>query len=147
MTVNSKKHLKKAAVALSAVALVGTSGCSVVNRVAKQLEGEWDITSWIQDGYDYMDYYQSASLDFGAAEDGEGEFDWMWTDGAGDSYQIEGDFDLNEDATEIDLSGSLSLFGYTIPFNGSFDLEIDGDNLDLDGSFGGYATTVVAERQ
>jgi len=147
MTVNSKKHLKQAAIAMSAVALVGTSGCSVVNRVSKQLEGEWDITSWVQDGYDYMTYYQSASLDFGAAEEGEGDFDWNWTDGAGDSYQLEGEFELNDDATEIDLDGEITVYSISIPVSGSFDLEIDGDDLDLDGTFSGYATTIQAERQ
>jgi len=147
MTVKSKKHLKQAAIAMSAVALVGSSGCSVVNRVSKQLEGEWDITSWVQDGYDYMTYYQSASLDFGAAEDGEGDFDWNWTDGAGDSYTIEGEFELNDDATEIDLDGALNIGTYSIPAIASFDLEIDGDDLELDGNVNNYSTTIQAERQ
>jgi len=136
--------LKKAAIALSAAALVSSTGCSVVNRVSKQLEGDWDIQSWEVEGYDYMTYFQSATIDFGSAEDGEGDFDWDWTDGAGDRYGFDGEFELNDDATEIEMDGSYSTYSFQL----DFDLEIDGDDLELDGTgIDGYSWKVEAERQ
>jgi len=144
MTQPSKKHLRTAAIALSTAALLQSTGCSVVNRVSKQLEGDWEIESWIIDGYEYMNYFQSAELEFGSAEEGEGDvtFDVIGEDN--DRYIFDGEFELNDEADEMDMD--LTYDGYTE--NLSFDLEIDGDDLELDGrGFGNYTWKIEAERQ
>jgi len=105
-----------------------------------QLEGEWDVTSYTQDGTELMDaFIQAFTMDFGEYEGGEGDvrFTYNYTDGSSDV--INGFYTVNEDNETL-----------RVEFDGEVDrLDIDvltDDDLELSGVIDGINNIIKADR-
>lgn len=80
------------------------TSCDPVNALARNLAGEWQITSYLIDGNEQVgNTYQSIQYDFSGYNGTQGTFTFTSIDQKGDRLVREGNYQLNEEGTQIDL--------------------------------------------
>ena len=127
----------------SAVLFVFTllfTSCSKEVRLANNLEGDWNVTSFFIDGESEFEYITKFIMTYEEydKDSSEGDFEWLITED-GDTELLSGEYSLNEDADEIELIVDGELV--------EFDIELDGDNLEFEGMIDGEPFKIKAERE
>lgn len=121
------------------VALLGSS-CSPENVTARRLEGDWDIASFRFDGTEAIGAGISlATMEFEEYDGEEGDFNFVIIYEAGGTETFSGDYSLNADGDELDLT-------YTDGTIESYDLTLEDDDLEMSGNFDGTRVDIEAER-
>jgi hypothetical protein len=115
------------------------------DKLANNLEGEWKVKSLTSDGEELIGTeISSFKIEFEDYDSGdrEGDLNWniVYTDGSSDV--ISGEYEVDEDSKEVEMTLTES----GIPFSYEFDVELDGDDLTLSGNLDGSATVFKAER-
>lgn len=136
------QKLKSLLPALTALILLGSlSSCK--EKLYDQLEGDWDVTSYVIDdeeniGGDITTF--TMEFDDYDADAEEGEFTWkiVYDDGMIESESGVYEVDLDDDTVTL----TFESLGLTV----EFDLEINGDNLEMSGNLLGSDATIEAER-
>lgn len=128
------------ALALAFFASLTLSSC-VKDKIARDLEGTWNVTSYNEDGVELVgDIITDFEMEYEEYDSEEQEGECTWTISVtGASETINGVYEVDQEKAEL-----------TITFdNGetaTFDIEIDGDNLELSGEAFGANADVEAER-
>ena len=103
--------------------------------INNRLEGDWEVESFRVDGVEFVPAsINSFDMEFDKQGPMDGEFQWDLTSTNGNSQRFEGDYEIENSGTEIDLEGD------------EMDIEIDGDELRLEGTIDGEAWEIRAER-
>lgn len=116
------------------------SSC-VKDKIARDLEGTWNVTSYEEDGTELIgDIVSSIEMEYDDYDTEEQTGDCTWTVSIpGATEKINGTYEVDQDKAEL-----------TVDFeNGesaTFDIEIDGDELTLSGTAFGVDAEVEAER-
>lgn len=87
---------------LLSMSLLLTS-CDPVNALAKNLAGDWKITSFLLDGEEQIGNYQYIEYRFGAYNGDQGTFNFTSVQKDGSELVRKGDYQLNEEGTQLDL--------------------------------------------
>lgn len=108
-------------------------------KAIDMLEGSWVITSYIEDGDDYLDDF-FMELEFKEYKTNNGRFKWSFYDG----YEVgllTGKYDCNSDGDELELI--IEELDSEIV---EFDMDLDEDELSLRGTIDGYQIRIKAEK-
>ena len=100
-----------------------------------RLQGDWEVTSYTEDGEEQLDFTIAAfDMEFEKEDPFEGEFDWdvVYTNGAQDP--IRGEYEIEDNGTVIEINGI------------EYDLELDGDDLEMAGRVNAVRIIIQAER-
>lgn len=129
--------------AMSLAVLFTFSGCTLFDpdlKVAKQLEGEWEVTSFTVDGVETMGaLYNRILAEFEKYSDGEGDFNFTFTDLLGGTSSLFGEYVIDEDGSNLELTYS----GGAVE---NWNIDLDKDDLDLDTVLDGTNYAMKAER-
>lgn len=99
------------------------------------LAGDWDVDSFTLDGVEAIGFsVNSFSMEFTKQGPADGETEWLLIDTSGGSQTISGDYEIQNEGTEIDFEGD------------DFEIEIEGDDLTLEGNVNGTLWIIRAER-
>jgi hypothetical protein len=106
-----------------------------------QLEGEWDVESFTEDGTEIMgSLYQVFTMDFGDYEGNEGDARWTITYFDGSTEVSNGFYTVNEENETVRLEFDGEVTRLDID-------EIDGDELVLSGVVDGFNYEIKAEKR
>ncbi|MBR9922621.1 MAG: hypothetical protein GYB31_17440 [Bacteroidetes bacterium] len=129
-----------------AVMALSVAGCKK-NRILNQLAGDWEVTSFTEDGVELMGqsaYFTAFEIEYEDYEDTEGDFSWTLVDVYGDTYVVTGEYECNEAGDEVELT-----FQTGTVFNDDlveFDFEVDKTSLTMKGSVDGFAYEIEADK-
>lgn len=117
------------------------SSCSKEVRLANDLEGDWKVVTYEIDGDNYISLLDIFTMEYNEYDSGESEgtFEWRLTDTDGDTEIIDGTYEINEEATEIELVVDGELI--------TLDIDIDGSILKIDGTDDGTTYLIEANKQ
>ena len=103
--------------------------------INNQIEGDWDVTSFTLDGVEQMKFsITSFQMDFKKEYAEGGETDWLLIGTNGNTTELEGDYEIQNSGTEIDVDGD------------DLNLDLDGDELKLSGNIDGQRWEIEADR-
>ncbi|MDX1908631.1 MAG: hypothetical protein SF053_16460 [Bacteroidia bacterium] len=129
---------------LSIAALITLTACDPDIKAAKQLEGDWKIKSYTEDGVEIMTVLlNSFTMEFEEYQETEGDFTWTLIGTDGSTLAFDGEYEIKDEGTEIDLSfksGSLNGETWTL------DMSLEGDDVEMSGNVDGILVKLVAER-
>lgn len=135
------KNLRLFTTGLTLLALVLFSSSCKKSRTLNLLEGDWEATSFTEDGEELINVVYSALLiEFEEYGKSEGDFNLTFVDVNGSTVPFSGEYECNDDADELDLVFDTTNEKVT------FDFEVDKDNLTLEGNIGGYFWIIRADR-
>jgi len=104
------------------------SSCTKENQFARQIEGNWDVELYAEDGLDLIgsDIF-SVEIEFKDYDNrlGKGGFTWI-TQYVTERRVVTGDYFLNDDGTQLNFDNTDSE-----DFFFEFDIELNDDNLEL----------------
>lgn len=120
------------------------SSCDPLRPVLMLLVGDWDVTSFTEDGVESMGtIFTSVQMEFEEYGETEGEFNWTLLGTSGASTFLTGDYQLNDDGTEVEMTfKSGSLQGEVV----DFDMDLEGEDLELAGNIDGFRWVINAEK-
>ncbi|TAE51418.1 MAG: hypothetical protein EAZ89_10160 [Bacteroidetes bacterium] len=118
--------------------------CDPAVRIAKKLEGNWDVTSYTEDGVEFMTVdINTFKIEFEEYADDEGDFSWTLIDTGGASIILDGTYEMKKDGDEMDItfkSGALNGTSSTL------DVDLNEDELGLSGNINGFLIKIEADR-
>ena len=122
-----------------AMGILATTGCQEDEdpneATNNRLDGDWEVESWTLDGTEVMNsLVVSFEMEFDKQGPTDGETEWTVIRNNGTTDRTEGDYQVENDGTEIDFDGT------------DFDIRIDGDELELEGIVNGVRWEIEAER-
>ncbi|MEO1417946.1 MAG: hypothetical protein AAFW00_21870 [Bacteroidota bacterium] len=120
------------------------SSCNPLRPILMILEGDWDVKSFTEDGVETMGtIFTSVQIEFEEYGETEGETNWTFLATTGVSTIVTGDYQLNDDGTEVEISfKSGSLTGEIV----DFDLELQDSDMELSGNIDGFRWVIDAEK-
>lgn len=127
------------------LALFLFSGCTLFDvdlKTARNLEGDWEVTSFTQDGTEAMQFViNSASLEFEEYDKGNDEgdftFSFIYTDGS--TVNLTGEYLVDEDGSNLELT-------YNTGVVENWDLDLEKDNLEISSVLDGVNYIIKADR-
>ena len=135
------KNLKLFTTGLTLLALVLFSTSCKKARTINLLEGDWEASSFTVDGEELINVeYSSLKIEFEEYGKTEGDFNLTFVDVNGSTIPFSGEYELNDDVSELDLTFNTTNEKVT------FDFEVDKDDLKLEGNVGGYFWIIRADR-
>ena len=100
-----------------------------------KLQGDWEVTSYTEDGEEQMDFtVASWDMEFEKEDPFEGEFDWDIVYTGGGTEPISGEYEIEDEGTVIEINGI------------EYDLDLDGDDLEMAGRVNAVRIIIQAER-
>lgn len=113
-------------------------------QVLNRLEGDWEVTSFITDGEEEMgNYYISFNMEYEEADDDEGDVTWTFVDIFGDTETLSGEYEINDDADEIEIVFRDGSSAFII----DADIDnIDKEELELEGFLDGDSFSIRADK-
>ncbi|MEO0640990.1 MAG: hypothetical protein AAFY70_14755 [Bacteroidota bacterium] len=120
------------------------SSCDPLRPILMILEGDWDVTSFTEDGVEVMGtVFTSIQIEFEEYGETEGETNWTFLGTNGASTLVTGDYQLNDDGSEVEISfNSGSLTGEIL----DFDLDLEDDEMELAGNIDGFRWVIDADK-
>ena len=119
------------------------SGCTLFDpdlKIARQLEGEWEVTSFTVDGVESMQaLFSRFVMEYEKYNDGEGDFNFTLNNIAGGTDNFFGEYVVDEDGTNLELT-------YDNGAVENWDLDLEKDNLDMTSVIDGSNYRITAER-
>lgn len=116
------------------------SSCNPETVLAKNLEGDWDVTSYTVDGEEFMNFLITRfDMEFEEYDGDEGDFNFTVLYESGATESLSGEYELNSDGDEIDLTysdGTVEMW----------DIELDGDDLEIETNINGSLVILKADR-
>ncbi|MCB0643906.1 MAG: hypothetical protein KDC44_19800 [Phaeodactylibacter sp.] len=135
------KNLKLFTTGLTLLALVLFITSCKKARTIYLLEGDWEASSFTVDGEELINVeYSSLKIEFEEYGKTEGDFNLTFVDVNGSTIPFSGEYELNDDVSELDLTFNTTNEKVT------FDFEVDKDDLKLEGNVGGYFWIIRADR-
>ncbi len=122
------------------VSMAFLPSCSPEIVLAKSLLGDWEVSSYTVDGEEWMSVFISTfDMEFEEYDGDEGDFDFTIVYSSGETESFTGEYSLNSDADEIDLS-------YSDGTTEMWDITLEGDELELDANVDGFRVIITADR-
>ncbi len=116
------------------------SSCSPEKVLAKSLEGNWEVTSFTEDGTEVIGFLiNTFNLEFKEYDGEEGDFTFTLIYANGTTETLSGEYELNSEGTEMDLT-------YTDGTVEQWDIENEKDDLTLETNLDGTRYVIQAER-
>lgn len=116
------------------------SSCNPETVLAKNLEGDWELTSYTVDGEEFMNFLIIRfDLEFEEYDGDEGDFTFTVLYESGVTESLSGEYELNSEGDEIDLT-------YTDGTIEMWDVELEGDDLELEANLNGSLFILKADR-
>lgn len=118
--------------------------CTKENQVAKQVEGDWDVELYVEDGFDLIgSEIFLVEIEFKTYDNnlGKGGFTWI-TQVASERRVVTGEYFLNDDGTQMNFDNTDEE-----DFFFEFDVELDEDNLELRTNYNSSNYLVQAKRR
>ena len=110
------------------------------SRILNSLEGDWEVTSFTEDGEELINVLFSAvTLEFEEYGSDEGDFNMTFVDVYGSVTPFSGEYECNDDGDELDVTFST---GERL----EFDFDLDDDELTMEGNIDGYFWIIRADR-
>ncbi len=106
------------------------------------LDGDWEWTSIIAEGDEYINDYREIKMEFDAEDQNTGECEWIFVETDGSREVLRFDYEIDDDGEEIEFT--LTSEGMLPPFD--MEVEVDGDELEMEGFVSSEAWRIRAER-
>lgn len=107
------------------------------------LDGEWDVTSFREDGVEFMNSSITRfEIEFKKEGPTTGELVWtiFYSNPNVATIPWQGEYTVKNNGTEIDVEFD------NVSINTDFDIDLNGDELELDGNVNGYRWDIEADR-
>lgn len=135
-----KNSLRFVLPALFLMSTAFLSSCNPETVLAKNLEGDWELTSYTVDGEEFMNFLIIRfDLEFEEYDGDEGDFTFTVLYESGVTESLSGEYELNSEGDEIDLT-------YTDGTIEMWDVELEGDDLELEANLNGSLFILKADR-
>lgn len=135
-----KNSLRFVLPALFLMSIAFLSSCNPETVLAKNLEGDWELTSYTVDGEEFMNFLIIRfDLEFEEYDGDEGDFTFTVLYESGVTESLSGEYELNSEGDEIDLT-------YTDGTIEMWDVELEGDDLELEANLNGSLFILKADR-
>jgi hypothetical protein len=135
--------MKKLTLALSTLFILTLFSSCEKAITLNRLEGEWNVTSFIIDGDEEMDYYDSFKMKFKEYDNNEGNIEWVFTE-SGDTQILDGIYEINDDADELEITFRDGSDAFIL----DADIEdIDKEEIELEGFLDGESFRIKAEKE
>ena len=124
----------------AALILLTVASCAK-NRTLNALQGDWEVTSYTEDGVELMGFLlTSMTIEFEeyGESDGDCNINFILVDGSTIPSGVQ-EYECNDDGSEIDLV-------YSDGTKETWNFSIDGDKLEMDGTFDGTRYEIRADR-
>ena len=118
--------------------------CTKENQVAKQIEGDWGVELYAEDGLDLIgSEIFSIEIEFKTYDNslGKGGFTWVTQD-ASERRVVTGDYFLNDEGTQMNFDNTDEE-----DFFFEFDVDLNEDNLELKTDFNFSNYLIQAKRR
>lgn len=135
-----KPTLKFIVPALLLMSSAMLSSCNPETILAKNLEGDWEVTSYTADGEEFINFFITRfDMEFEEYDGDEGDFNFTVLYDTGETESLSGEYSLNADGDEIDLN-------YTDGTIEMWDIDLEGDDLEMDLNLNGVLLILKADR-
>lgn len=135
-----KNSLRFVLPALMLMSTAFLSSCNPETILAKNLEGDWEVTSYTVDGEEIMNFLVTRfDMEFEEYDGDEGDFNFTVLYETGATESLSGEYELNSEGDEIDLT-------YTDGTIEMWDIELDGDDLEIETNINGALLILKADR-
>ena len=115
------------------------TSCNPETVLGRNLEGDWNITSFSEDGTELIgNLLTSAEFEFGEYDGDEGSFKLTIVDFTGGTSVAQGDYELNADGDEVELI-------YTDGSKETYDVTVDGNEMEMVGVIDGFRYEIRGE--
>ncbi len=125
---------------LLVLSLSTLSSCNPETVLAKSLEGDWNVTSFTEDGTELIGFLVNRfDIEYKEYDGDEGDFTFTIIYISGATETLSGEYELNAEGTDIDLT-------YTDGTVEKWDIEVEDDDLTLETNIDGTRYVMNAER-
>jgi len=125
-------------IALMAIIFILSACTDPKDEIINTLEGKWEVESWLYQNYynnsEWIELvpstFENAIVKFEEYENGEGNFEWRYTQNSYGTTTLQGEYECNTAGDEIELNFDDSYYGDKVPI----EISLNGDNLILRGN-------------
>jgi hypothetical protein len=136
--------MKKITLALATLFILTLFSSCEKAITLNRLEGDWDVTSFIIDGDEEMEYYDSFEMEFSEYDDNEGDVQWLFTEKSGDAVILDGTYEINDAADELEV---IFRVGSDVLILDAEIGKIDREEITLEGFLDGGAFRIKADKK